>query len=134
MDYWKDLRKSDDCAHVMVRPEERKLFEEFLSLKNVKYSLLIENVGDLLIEQIVKNSRSKGSFKVGDFDYGKYHTLDEINDWMNQIEAAYPKYVTIFNVTRSYQKRDIFAMKISIPNGSNKPAIWFDGGIHSREW
>ena len=48
--------------------------------------------------------------------------------------ALMPKFVTVFNVSHSYQKRDIYALKISIPNASKKPAIWMDGGIHAREW
>ncbi len=48
---------------------------------------------------------------------------------MNDLEAQYPKLITVFNVSRSYQNRDIYALKISIPNASNKPAIWFDGKL-----
>lgn len=131
-DYWKDPHGKNPYTHVMVRKEKKKMFEDILSSLSMKHSVLISDVGAMIRNQLELNSNNQKP--LGAFDYGKYHNLDEINDWMNAIENMYPKFVTVFNVSKSYQKRDIYAMKISIPTGSKKPAIWFDGGIHAREW
>jgi len=131
LDYWVEYRGIGSTIQVMVNPNIKPLFEDLLKRGEIKYTKTIEDVGVLFKNQILKNNINKAD---GDFDYGKYHTLDEINHWMNDLEAQYPKIITIFNVSRSYQSRDIYAMKISIPNASNKPAIWLDGGIHAREW
>lgn len=118
----------------MVKPEVKELLVKVFDSLKIKHSVLIEDVGALVKKQIALNSKIDPESKLEDFDYGKYHKLDEINSWMNNIENEFPKLVTIFNVSRSYQQRDIRAMKISVPNASNKKAIWFDGGIHAREW
>ena len=54
---------------------------------------------------------------------------------MISMQQTYPQLVTIVNVTQSYENRSIYAIKISVPNERpNKKALWFDGGIHAREW
>ena len=131
MDYWVEYRGINQHVQIMVNPTIKPLFEKLLKSANVKYVISISDVGSLVKNQLTLNSKSSDN---DDFDYGKYHTLDDINHWMNDLETQYPKLVTVFNVSRSYQQRDIYALKISVPNSSNKPALWLDGGIHSREW
>jgi carboxypeptidase A4 len=134
-DYWTEPRLND-WVDIMIKPSMKQNFEKVMSQTNMKYAVTIKNVGELVKTQIELNNQHKPNKiqKLEDFDYGKYHTLDEINSWMNVLEKTYPKYVTVFNVSKSYEKRDIYAIKISIPTASKKPAIWFDGGIHAREW
>jgi hypothetical protein len=135
-DFWTDYRGANKPVDVMIPGSAKATFLSTLRYFAIEYSVKITDVGSLIEQQMqpyfntewIKNS------KLQDFNYSKYHTLDEINRWMNDLEQAYPKYVTIFNVTRSYQQRDIKTMKISIPNASKKLAIWLDGGIHAREW
>ena len=138
IDFWTELRNVEanklNWVDIMLEQSVQKQFEILLNKINVKYEIKIPDVARAITEQLLLNTKQNTSEKLGDFDYGSYHQLDDINHWMNDIEAAYPKYVTVFNITRSYQHRDIFGMKISIPNASKKPALWFDGGIHAREW
>jgi hypothetical protein len=69
------------------------------------------------------------------FRYDKYQPLENIHNWIDDMAKEYPEWVDVFNVTYSYEGRPLKMMKISIPNsGSPKPAIWIEGGIHSREW
>jgi hypothetical protein len=131
LDYWTETKKLN-YVHIMLKPELKPYFENALKFSKLEYDIYIKDVSILIKNQIDLNKAVSSSD--GDFDYGKYHTLDEINDWMNDLENQYPKLVTVFNVSRSYQKRNIYAMKISVPNASRKPAIWLDGGIHAREW
>ena len=130
LDYWVEYRGPGSTIQVMVNPKIKPLFEKLLHSAKMQYSITINDVGSFIKNQIELNYKNESD----NFDYGKYHTLDEINHWMNDLETQYPKFVTVFNVSRSYQGRDIYAIKISIPNASNKPAIWLDGGIHAREW
>ena len=132
LDYWTEHKRSG-YVHVMIKPDLKLFFEEALKFAKLEFDVYIQDVATLIKKQIDLNE-AKVSASGADFDYGKYHTLDEINHWMNDLESAYPKLVTVFNVSRSYQKRDIYALKISVPNASKKPAIWLDGGIHAREW
>lgn len=70
------------------------------------------------------------------FDYGVYHDLNEIYDWMDDLAIRYDKYVEIIDVGKSFEQRVIRAIKISTneKNKKKRPAIWMDSGIHGREW
>ncbi|CAF0753682.1 unnamed protein product [Brachionus calyciflorus] len=133
-DYWNEPNNLNKYTDIMVKSEIRSLLEEVLNTLNFEYSILIEDVGNMIEKQMLLNSMINKDSGADEFDYGKYHTLDEISNWMNDTQKAYPKLVTIFNVSRSYEGRTINAMKISVSSSSKKPAIWFDGGIHAREW
>jgi hypothetical protein len=133
-DFWTDYRGANKPVDVMIPGSAKATFLSTLKYFAIEYSVKITDVGSLIEQQMQPYIKQNERVNLKDFNYSKYHTLDDINHWMNDLEQAYPKYVTIFNVTRSYQQRDIIAMKISIPNASKKPAIWYDGGIHAREW
>ncbi|XP_069112245.1 carboxypeptidase B-like [Argopecten irradians] len=68
-----------------------------------------------------------------DFDYGKYHSLSEIESWMKSITEQYSDKASLFEITKSYEGRTINGIKIKTTTES-KPAFWMEGGIHSREW
>uniref|UniRef100_A0A452TWD0 Carboxypeptidase A1 n=1 Tax=Ursus maritimus TaxID=29073 RepID=A0A452TWD0_URSMA len=45
----------------------------------------------------------------------------------------HPQLVSKLQIGSSYEGRPIYVLKFST-GGSNRPAIWIDTGIHSREW
>ncbi|XP_038608743.1 carboxypeptidase A2-like isoform X2 [Tachyglossus aculeatus] len=51
---------------------------------------------------------------------------------MDQLAAAYPTLVSKLQIGSSFENRPMNVLKFS--TGGNKPAIWLDAGIHSREW
>ncbi|XP_077791495.1 carboxypeptidase A1-like isoform X1 [Podarcis muralis] len=67
------------------------------------------------------------------FNYASYHNLDEIYDFMDLLVGENPKLVSKIQIGKSYEGRPINILKFST-GGSNRPAIWIDTGIHSREW
>lgn len=70
----------------------------------------------------------------GSYDYFKYHTMDEISAWMQQVEQESPEVVSLEVYGQTYEKRNISLMKIGLKSTVNKKAIWMDCGIHAREW
>ncbi|CAF0868217.1 unnamed protein product [Brachionus calyciflorus] len=115
----------------MIEPQIKFKFEKLLNNLGLNYSVLIEDVGLKIRDQITKNEKIR---KNDQFDYGMYHPLNEINRWMNQIQRDYPNLIQVFNVTQSYEGRSVKALKISSNFQMKKPAIFFDAGIHAREW
>lgn len=113
----------------MVSPLIKDMFLNTLEKTNIKVSTMIEDVSEKIKLQRPSIKNDKDSF-----DYGKYHTLDEIHAWIDTLSQTYPQYVSIFNITQSFEGRLLKAFKISVPSNKTKPAMWFDGGIHAREW
>lgn len=147
LDYWVEYRGPQSSIQVMVNPKIKPLFENLLKTAQMKYTITINDVASLIKNQIKLNEKKDDTTNnilnfqqhiqhtEDSFDYSKYHTLDDINQWMKDLKTQYPELVTVFNVSKSYEGRDIYAFKISTtPTTTNKPALWFDGGIHAREW
>ena len=45
------------------------------------------------------------SSNADDFAYNKYHTVEEIHAWIDQMVQTYPDLATSFTVGQSYEKR-----------------------------
>ena len=114
----------------MVEENNKIDLESYLNKMSIKYRIVIENVANAIKDQYDFKTK-KPIEKLSDFDYSKYHTLDEINVWIDQLAQKYIKFITVFNVTQSYENRTLKAFKISIPSSTQKKAMWFDGGIHA---
>ncbi|XP_050397540.1 carboxypeptidase B [Patella vulgata] len=78
---------------------------------------------------------NKGSGDINaDFDYGKYHTLEEIQGWVEDITKTYPNIADMVSIVKSFEGREMLAIQIRSNSSSNKAGIWIEGGIHAREW
>ncbi|OXA61529.1 Carboxypeptidase A2 [Folsomia candida] len=117
---------------ILVPPQQISSIGAFFSLVGAKYEIINENVQfDVDFEQlnyIVRQERASMSWNA-------YHRFETIQSWMESMAQQYPALVTIFTVGNSTENRPLKVMKISTGGaGSQKPAIWLDGGIHAREW
>jgi len=66
--------------------------------------------------------------------FSDYHTFDEINTWMDQQQTAYPNLVNIVQVNTSYNGLPLRVVRITNGPPGVKPVIFWEGGIHAREW
>ncbi|NXO16316.1 CBPA1 Carboxypeptidase, partial [Oriolus oriolus] len=57
----------------------------------------------------------------------------QIYNWMDVLVEDHPNLISKIQIGQSYEKRPLYVLKFST-GGSNRPAIWLDTGIHSREW
>ncbi|KAJ8302919.1 hypothetical protein KUTeg_019315, partial [Tegillarca granosa] len=93
-----------------------------------------------------------------EFDYGTYHKLDEVVDWMKNISQVYSSMTKLVEVGKSFEGKTIYGLEASqqIHLGYNKlnsryfmkdrifiktskgtqpkPGFFMEGGIHAREW
>ncbi|RVE75336.1 hypothetical protein OJAV_G00015660 [Oryzias javanicus] len=72
--------------------------------------------------------------KGAEYDYFKYHPMEEISSWMAQMVKDHPDVVTIVDYGQTYEKRTISLLKLGLESEKRKKAIWMDCGIHAREW
>jgi len=127
LDFWTEPR-SLGYVDIMVTPEIEENFCAELQKRKIIFQEIISDVQKLV-------DRQKMSENPDDF-YSSYHTYDEIIAWVKSLPGLYPDLVTLVPLGQSYEKRELLAVKISSSNTTTaaKPAIWFDGGIHAREW
>src|SRR5580700_10141508 len=76
-----------------------------------------------------------------DFDLKKYHTYDEIFEYLKELRNENSDIVQLYSIGQSYENRNINALTISTgrnpansQSGVKKPSVLIESGIHSREW
>uniref|UniRef100_UPI00398EEE1D carboxypeptidase O n=1 Tax=Pristiophorus japonicus TaxID=55135 RepID=UPI00398EEE1D len=103
-----------------------------LKKRALQYNVLTQNIQDLLDSQI--KSDDKQPFSARAHSYTKYHPMEEIYYWMEQMKESYKELVTQHLLGITYQKRPMYYLKISRKSDKPKKIIWMDCGIHAREW
>ncbi|KAF3706316.1 Carboxypeptidase B2 [Channa argus] len=123
--------KEETQVHLFVPANSSKTVKDLLQKFAITHEVLLPNANEL-IEMQMRNSstdpRSSATF------YERYQTLEDIYDWTNRTLQNNPSKVTVILIGSSYEKRPLYALKLSINNRPNKKAIWIDCGIHAREW
>ncbi|XP_075199639.1 carboxypeptidase A1-like [Anomaloglossus baeobatrachus] len=133
VDYWRSPSSPNLPVDMMVPKVALQQVKVFLESNSIDYSIMIEDVQDLLDqEQREMQSAKFQERSINIFSYSTYHTIEEIYSWIDSLVMEYPQLVTKIDIGQSSEGRPIYALKFS--TGGNKPAIWIDTGIHSREW
>src|ERR687892_494442 len=67
--------------------------------------------------------------------YDVYHTYAEMVDFIDSTVADHPAIARKFSIGKSYEGRNIWALKISdsVAEDEDEPEVLFDGLIHARE-
>ncbi|XP_006889223.1 PREDICTED: carboxypeptidase O [Elephantulus edwardii] len=83
-------------------------------------------------EAVEKTSSSWKNLET--YRYDKYHPMEEIYQWMNQISEKYKDVVTQHFLGMTYENQSMNYLKISQSSNNSKKMVWMDCGIHAREW
>uniref|UniRef100_A0A3Q3VYY6 Peptidase M14 domain-containing protein n=1 Tax=Mola mola TaxID=94237 RepID=A0A3Q3VYY6_MOLML len=68
------------------------------------------------------------------YDYEVYHSLEEIQSWMFEMNRTHSHLVDMFSVGKSYEGRRLYVLQVGKRNRHQKKAVWIDCGVHAREW
>ncbi|NXX23741.1 CBPA1 Carboxypeptidase, partial [Podargus strigoides] len=134
LDFW--IHPSTPALPVDVRiPANRvQAVKAFLESHGIEYCILIEDLQVVLDKEKQDMAYSQQRERSSNtFNYATYHTLDSIYAELDHLASEYSSTVSKLQIGESYEKRPLYVLKFST-GGSNRPAIWLDAGIHSREW
>lgn len=68
-------------------------------------------------------------------DAGAYHTYAETNALLKEWATKFPALVKLENIGKTFEKRDVYAVRITAaPAGKKVPKLLIQGLHHSREW
>lgn len=134
VDVWAEPRVGRH-SDIMVSPIDASFVEEKLKANNMDYSVMVENVQALMDAELIP---MEGVTKVSSghpMDWTSYHPQEDMEAYMDYLVQTYPDLVSTEVIGQSYEGRDMRILKIC-KGGTcgQKPAMWIDGGIHSREW
>ncbi|NXU63686.1 CBPA2 Carboxypeptidase, partial [Horornis vulcanius] len=132
LDFWINPSAPALPVDVRIPAASVQSVKAFLESQGIEYSILIEDLQDVLDKEKQDMDESAQRQRSSSFDFGAYHTLDDINKELDHLASEY-SFVKKIQIGESYEKRPLYVLKFST-GGSNRPAIWLDAGIHSREW
>ncbi|NXU55529.1 CBPA2 Carboxypeptidase, partial [Turnix velox] len=134
LDFWISPTTTSLPVDVRVPMSNVQDVKAFLEYNGMEYSILIEDLQVVLDEErqdmAFNQERERSS---SSFNYGTYHTLDEIYGELDHLTSEYSNLISKIQIGESFEKRPLYVLKFST-GGNNRPAIWLDAGIHSREW
>ncbi|XP_020039394.2 carboxypeptidase A1 [Castor canadensis] len=134
LDFWRHPARPGIPIDVRVPFPSLQAVKIFLESHGISYEIMIKDVQLLLDEEQEQMATVQTRAASTDaFNYATYHTLEEIYDFIDLLVAEHPQLVSKIQIGSSYEDRPIYVLKFST-GGSNRPAIWIDTGIHSREW
>lgn len=64
------------------------------------------------------------------FTLDSYNELEDIYQFLDDMQANYPELATVYTIGESYEGRPMKVIKIS--TNENNPSIFFEAGIHAR--
>ncbi|TSS60365.1 Carboxypeptidase A1 [Bagarius yarrelli] len=134
LDFW--MGPVDVSLPVDVRVPFHSLqdVKAFLGYHEIPYKIMIQDVQDLLDaeQREMLKGKSLQPRSTDDYNYAVYHTLSEINSFMDMLVQENPGFVSKLLIGKSHEGRPLNVLKFS--TGANRPGLWIDTGIHSREW
>lgn len=135
-DVWSLHRVIGSIADIMIPPKYQEVFELFLKKNTIEYGIKIEDL-EKEYDDNDRESRLARRLKrefSNSLDLSRYYSYPEIVEWFRNLEATLgPSVVKVEVAGKSYEGRDIIKV-IVCDDGSDKPSIVIDAGIHAREW
>ncbi|XP_063971703.1 carboxypeptidase B-like [Lytechinus pictus] len=141
-DFWTSVsRIPGRHVDIMVQPNSQINLRMLLKQEELDFEIMIDDVSTLVanqMDEIRTRRESEHSFGIRStsFDYNNYHEYEEIKQWVLDTANENSDIITAFLLGTSYEGRDIYGLRIR-GTGSQNPypkAVWFEGGIHAREW
>ncbi|NXG64380.1 CBPA1 Carboxypeptidase, partial [Hemiprocne comata] len=133
VDFWRHPTSPGHPTDLQVPFSSLQAVKIFLESNGISYRIMIKDVQELLDEEKKNMTKPRRTERSTIFDFASYHTMEEIYDWMDRLVEDHPNLVSKLQIGQSYENRPLYVLKFST-GGSNRPAIWLDTGIHSREW
>jgi murein tripeptide amidase MpaA len=66
--------------------------------------------------------------------FDSYHPWEEVHAYMEDLAKEFPDLATISTIGNTYEGRPMKVITMSTDRRAKKPTLWFDGGMHAREW
>lgn len=137
LDIWREVSDVGFPVDIRVPVHQLKMVKRYLKAYNIQFSTMIKDLQVLLDEEQKAMesalARVPEPRNTDNFDFSSYHNLNEIYSFQDMLVAENPNLVSKIVIGQSYEDRPLNVLKFST-GGTNRPAIWIDTGIHSREW
>lgn len=111
---------------LVIQPEMFPFFEQVARSAHIGFNVSSEDLQSLIEAEKPKKNRKAG------FALDQYNELDDIYQFLDEMQALHPDKATVFTVGESFEGRLIKGIKIT--SNDDNPAIFIEANIHAREW
>jgi murein tripeptide amidase MpaA len=125
-DHYSDLQQ----GFVTIYADDAE--QAMLKAAGFNFQILIENISDYYAQRAARDRQARQAIH----SMGGFRTLAEIEQTLERLSKTFPNIVAKFSIGKSYEDRDIWAIRISDhPNvyEPSEPTVWFDALHHARE-
>ncbi len=105
-----------------------------LDALGVRYDVLIDDLQPMIDAERKRIERAAPVDARDDAWFEEYKTFAQIVDKLETMAADRPDLVTVFEIGSTVNGNTIWALRITGPEGSDKPGVLFNGTQHAREW
>jgi len=134
LDFWKEARRVGSSVDVMPFPKDLAAFRAIMDENKIKCETMIENV-QIAVDSEKKHKSTKGTLRGSATPYFEaYHDSTEVHAFMDDLATEFPSLASTSVFGSTYEGRPMQLLTISTAPGTGKKALWFDGGLHAREW
>lgn len=121
--FWESPEGVGTYTDLVIPPHKINDIDDVLKRFGFEYQTIIENV-----QKIIDNEKVGG--RDDDLTWDKYYPLEAIYEWVANTAQENSKYVTPFEIGKSFEGRPILGVKISYKEGN--PGIFIESNIHAR--
>ncbi|CAB3242719.1 unnamed protein product [Arctia plantaginis] len=132
VNYWRRPGLLHRAIDFVINPKDRTSFLRDADKRGVYLTTIIDDVQSAFDKQTVKSYIRR---QMDSFDWSDYFRLNDIYNWLKDLEKKHPEAVKLERIGLSHQNRSIIAVKILLnKNKDQRPRVIIEGGIHAREW
>jgi len=129
-DFWTEVGISRS-VDINCAPDQVEDLTHQLEKHGIEFSVMIEDVQRLAeLAPMKKGIKNEAGHSM---DWTSYHPIEDMYSYLDYLETTFD-FVTTESIGKSYDGSDMRIAKVCRGGCGNKPAMWFDGGIHAREW
>ncbi|XP_022254702.1 carboxypeptidase B-like [Limulus polyphemus] len=133
LDFWLPPSSVSRPVDVMIPPERFHQIKHLLTANHIQQEILVEDV-----DKAIENEKTPAPYSelrsTSSVFFTKYQRINDIHNYLENLAAENSPIASILSIGKSYEERDLKAIKISKETSNDKPIIWIDAGIHAREW
>lgn len=130
LDFWLEARNLNAPVDIMVSKENYSKFSDLMKENKVSCTTMLADVQGRIDAESAFHSSLKGSESY----FESYHNWQDVHSYFDSLASQYPNLAVNTDIGKTYLGNPMKIMTISTNPSANKPALWFDGGLHAREW
>lgn len=136
-DLWVEPRRVGTPVDIMIHANFSSRALEYLHLIGVPFTTMIGDVQEAAKASHPALAPSRGRLRAegaGEtFALDKYHTFEEIMQWLEALAASHESVASLVTVGDTYENRSVMGIKIH-GSATPRPVIFLTCGLHAREW